>query len=139
MIAERLAATDPEFDTIATNLTRVLVLAADLHRVYRYASSIARRQFNQAIFTAIYLHDEPDGPIATDLAEPFATLLTLDVADAPAHADNAPDTVHRQPDTVLRARGPRRPAHAGRPTPAARPPHPRAQRANPHGLQAVRV
>ncbi len=74
-----LAATAAEFDSIETLLHKALDHAVNSYQAYMVASPQERRQLNQAFFTRIEVRDdELDG----DLAEPFKTLLSAEVADA---------------------------------------------------------
>ena len=66
------------FDLVDRNLHRAMDLAADWHLAYLSAGPAVRRQLNQAIFTKLFVHE--DGRISSELAEPFITLLSSEVA-----------------------------------------------------------
>ena len=70
---EQLAAVSISFDAIEQNMNRALALARDCHAAYEGASPDIRRQFNQAFFDKLHVHD--DGEVTHDLAEPFKILL----------------------------------------------------------------
>lgn len=79
-IAQEIAATDSCLGDVEsrlaqalTNLDQVLALIGYCHEAYLRASSSVRRQFNQAIFTALYVGD--DQTVSGELAEPFQALF----------------------------------------------------------------
>lgn len=90
-ITERLAATSMEFQQFERALTTALDYAMNCHRAYIGAAHVVggkqiRRLLNQAIFTRLYIDD---GDIHGDLAEPFRTLLSDELANAAQqHAAN---------------------------------------------------
>lgn len=78
VIEARLAASQTHFDDIERNLAIALDLSSDCHRAYMTADDHTRRLLNQAFFTKLYVDEEP----RADLAEPFKTLLGIDVMRA---------------------------------------------------------
>ncbi len=90
-ITERLAATTMEFQQFELAVVSALDYAMNCHRAYIGAVHVTggkqiRRLLNQAIFTRIYIDDEG---IHGDLAEPFRTLLSDELANAAEqHAAN---------------------------------------------------
>ena len=69
----QLASVSASFDVIERNLNQALDLAKDCHAAYEGTSSEIRRQFNQAFFEKLYVHQ--DGEVTHELAEPFKILL----------------------------------------------------------------
>lgn len=90
-ITDRLTATNMEFEQFERALTSALDYATNCHRAYIGAAHVhggnqIRRLLNQAIFTEIYIDDED---IHGELAEPFRTLLSGELANAAQqHAAN---------------------------------------------------
>lgn len=91
-LAER-SATD-----VQTTLDKALDLLADCHGAYGKAPAHLRRQWNQAFFLRLHVHDEDIE--RADIAEPFATLTAPDL-------DRALDGHHTQGSS----RSARRKAH----------------------------
>ncbi len=72
-IEQRINDTEHHHTDVFANLARSFDLAADLQAAYEDAPPRQRRQFNQAIFTRLYIED--DGSVSGELAEPFHTIL----------------------------------------------------------------
>jgi site-specific DNA recombinase len=75
---KQLATVSIAFDAIEQNMNRALALAKDCHAAYVGASPEIRRQFNQAFFHKLNVHE--DGEVTHDLAEPFKILLDPQLA-----------------------------------------------------------
>ncbi len=76
-IAQRYEATDGEYALVLTNLRHTLDLASQLEGAYESSTPTVRRQFNQAIFSRLYICD--DGEVRGDLQPPFDTLLSREL------------------------------------------------------------
>lgn len=61
-----------DFTRVKNTLSQALRLAADMQAAYRSAPDAVRKQFNQAVFDRIWIHE--DGVIRCQLASPFAEL-----------------------------------------------------------------
>jgi site-specific DNA recombinase len=62
---------------VQATLDKALDLLANCHRAYRKAPGHLRRQFNQALFERLLVHD--DRITGAEIAEPFATLADPDL------------------------------------------------------------
>lgn len=90
-----------DYDLAAANLEAVLTLTHDLRLGYLQASDAVRRQFNRAIFYAIYIDNE--SVAGSELLSPYSELVALTQHQRPGGAWPEP----RQPLTQLeRWKGP---------------------------------
>lgn len=78
-----LEAAEASFGDIADTLAKALDLLADCQRAYLAAPGHLRRQWNQALFERLVVHDERIAD--TEVAEPFATLADPEL---PARLDS---------------------------------------------------
>lgn len=86
-IEERLTSSNTEFDRFEQLIKRALDLATYAAKAYRHAATVKgsdqiRRLFNQAFFTRIRVSDDR---ATGELAEPFKTLLSPEMAAAAKH------------------------------------------------------
>lgn len=88
-IEDRLSATTIQFDRFEKCLKQAINYAVNCDRGYAAAGHYQRRLFNQALFTHVFVEDEV---VRTELAEPFKTLMSAEVAEAAKqHAELAAD------------------------------------------------
>ena len=73
----QLRATDVDWNNIEANLTYAMGLASDCQQAYRRGGPRVRRNYNQAIFEAIYL--DVEGVAYSRLAQPFNLVLPDEV------------------------------------------------------------
>ena len=112
----RLTATNVEFDKIEMCLNKALDYAVNCGNAYLYAGPQERRLLNQAFFTRIEVYEDD---VQVELAEPFETLLSEELADAARHhAAASRQSRPEQPDkapslTEILRRGNGKPAHTG--------------------------
>jgi site-specific DNA recombinase len=74
-----LEAIDADFDAIKANLERALELARNAADAYRAAPPALRRQWNQLLFTHLYVDDNQ--VVGSELTPPFAALLADDLIE----------------------------------------------------------
>jgi site-specific DNA recombinase len=77
-VEQRIAACETKYDEIENNLAVALDLVSNCARAYALAPPQLRRRFNQAFFEALFIDE--DGTMRCELAEPFAALLSDDLA-----------------------------------------------------------
>ncbi len=78
-------------EEIETRLEQALTLLRDPERAYRATDNEGRRHFNQAFFNSLAVDHE--GVVGADLADPFAQLLTEDLAEQ-IERETASGTLH---------------------------------------------